>query len=203
MYHFKKSLLALLLVATTISCHAQRDEVFVTANTNLCPNCYNQYRMLDSIGDNAQLHLVFQRSNPKEAQKFTDKFLRITRDFDLVCDDSLFQSYSHNIFPWLHYYRDGMLLFDANLGHYDQWIPMVNWLMGEEPSKSLFMSLPDDLTMSENSRCIALKDDFLLMDYTYNELHLLDTEGHLQKTQDFSKVDFPWLYQNIFGTENT
>ena len=39
------------------------------------------------------------------------------------------------------------------------------------------------------------------MDFTYNELHLLDADFNLLKTQDFSKTDLPTLYQGIFGNE--
>ena len=195
--------MALLLVTTTISCTAQTDEVFVTANTNLCPNCYNQYRMLDSISENIPLHLVFQQSSLKKAQKFTDKFFRITRDFDLICNDSLFQAYSHNTFPWLHYYRNGTLLFDANLGQFEKWIPIINRSSKQQSLGQRLTQLPDDMVLSEDSRCISLKDNYLFMDFTYNELHLLDSEFNFLKTQDFSEVDFPTLYQGVFGDEKT
>lgn len=195
--------MALLLVTVTASCTAQNEEIFVTANTNLCPNCYNQYRMLNSISESIPLHLVFQQCSTKEAQKFTDKFLRITRDYDLICNDSLFQSYSHNIFPWLHYYQNGTLLFDANLNQHEKWTPIINRLSKQQRLGQKCTKLPNEMTLSENSRCISLKDNYLFMDFTYNELHLLDTEFTLLKTQDFSEVNFPALYQGIFGDEKT
>lgn len=203
MQNIRNGLLALLLVTTTISCTAQNEEIFVTANTNLCPNCYNQYRMLDSINEAIPLHLVFQQSSAKEAQKFTDKFLHITRDFDLVCDDSLFQAYSHNTFPWLHYYRNDTLLFDANLGQFEKWIPFINRLSKRHSLGQSLAQLPDDMVLSEDCRCISLKNNYLFMDFTYNELHLLDSEFNFMKTQDFSETDFPALYQGIFGDEKT
>lgn len=203
MQNIRKSLLALLLVTVTASCTAQSEEIFVTANTNLCPNCYNQYRMLDNISENIPLHLVFQQCSVKEAQKFTDKFLRITRNFDLICNDSLFQALSHNIFPWLHYYRNGTLLFDANLNQHEKWIPIINRLSKQQSLGQKLTKLPNEMTLSENSRCIYLKDNYLFMDFTYNELHLLDTDFILLKSQDFSEVNFPALYQGIFGDEKT
>ena len=128
MHNVRKSLLALMLVTMTISCTAQNEEVYVTANTNLCPNCFNQYRMLDSIDEAIPLHLVFQSSNLKEAKKFSDKFLHITRGFDFICDDSLYASLSHNIFPWLYYYKESVLIFDANFNQSEKWIPIINRL---------------------------------------------------------------------------
>ena len=195
--------MALLLVTMTASCAAQNEEIFVTANTNLCPNCYNQYRMLDSISKSIPLHLVFQQCNAKEAQKFTEKFFRITRDFDLICDDSLFQAYSHNIFPWLHYYQNGTLLFDANLNQHEKWTPIINRLSKQQKLGQRLTKLPDEITLSENSRCISLKNNYLFMDFTYNEIHLLDENFSLLQSQDFSKTDFPSLYQGIFGDEKT
>lgn len=203
MQHFKKSLLVLLFVSMTISCKAQTEEVFVTANTNLCPNCFNQYRMLDSIPDNIRLHLVFQQSSVKEARKFTDKFFHITRNYDLICNDSLFQAYSHNIFPWLHYYQRGVLVFDADLNHYEKWIPIINRLSNKYYLAHRIAQLPEEVTLSKESRCITLKNNYLFMDFTYHELHLFDENFRLLKSQDFSESDYPALYQRFFGDEKT
>ena len=200
MHSNRKSLLALMLVTMTISCTAQCEEVFVTANTNLCPNCFNQYRMLDSIDETIPLHLVFQNSTTKEAKKFTDKFLHIKRDFDFICDDSLYASLSHNIFPWLYYYKENVLVFDANLNQNEEWKPIINRLHKHKFDNKL-AQLPEELTLSEDSRCIPLKDKFLFMDFTYNELHLFDSNFRFLKTQDFADSDLSILYQNVFHDE--
>ena len=202
MHSNRKSLLALMLVTMTISCTAQCEEVFVTANTNLCPNCFNQYRMLDSIDETIPLHLVFQNSTTKEAKKFTDKFLHIKRDFDFICDDSLYASLSHNIFPWLYYYKENVLVFDANLNQNEEWKPIINRLHKHKFDNRL-AQLPEELTLSEDSRCIPLKDKFLFMDFTYNELQLFDSDFRFLKTQDFADSDLSILYQNVFHDEKT
>ena len=189
-----------MLVTMTISCTAQNEEVYVTANTNLCPNCFNQYRMLDSIDETIPLHLVFQNSKTKEAKKFTDKFLHIKRDFDFICDDSLYASLSHNIFPWLYYYKENVLVFDANLNQNEEWKPIINRLHKHKFDNRL-AQLPEELTLSEDSRCIPLKDKFLFMDFTYNELHLFNSDFRFLKTQDFADSDFSTLYQSVFHDE--
>ena len=192
-----------MLTLVTLSCKAQNEEVFVTANTNLCPNCFNQYRMLDSINGNIDLHLVFQCTSPKEARKFSDKFLHIERDFDLICDDTLFAKLSHGISPWIHYYKNGVLLFEAELNQHKKWTPIINRLQGRHNFGKRLTQLPDEVTLSDNSRCISLKDNYLFMDFTYNELHLLDEHFNLLQTKDFSDTDFPTLYQGIFGNGKT
>lgn len=203
MHNVRKSLLALMLVTMTISCTAQNEEVYVTANTNLCPNCFNQYRMLDSIDEAIPLHLVFQSSNPKEAKKFSDKFLHITRDFDFICDDSLYASLSHNVFPWLYYYKESVLIFDANFNQSEKWIPIINRLHEQNDFAKKIAQLPNDVILSEDSRCILLENKYLFMDFTYNELHLFDSDFRFLKTQDFADSDFSTLYQNIFHDEKT
>ena len=201
MHNIRKSLLALMLVTMTISCSAQNEEVYVTANTNLCPNCFNQYRMLDSLDETIPLHLVFQNSNPKEAKKFSDKFLHITRDFDFICDDSLYASLSHNIFPWLYYYKESVLIFDANINQSEKWIPIINRLHEQNDFAIKISKLPNDVSLSEDSRCILLGNKYLFMDFTYNELHWFDSDFRFLKTQDFADSDFSKLYQNIFHDE--
>ena len=203
MHNVRKSLLALMLVTMTISCTAQNEEVYVTANTNLCPNCFNQYRMLDSIDEAIPLHLVFQNSNPKEAKKFSDKFLHITRDFDFICDDSLYASLSHNIFPWLYYYKENVLIFDANFNQSEKWIPIINRLHEQNDFAKKIAQLPYEVILSEDSRCILLGNKYLFMDFTYNELHLFDSDFRFLKTQDFADSDFSTLYQNVFHDEKT
>lgn len=203
MHNIRKSLLALMLVTMTISCSAQNEEVYVTANTNLCPNCFNQYRMLDSLDETIPLHLVFQNSNPKEAKKFSDKFLHITRDFDFICDDSLYASLSHNIFPWLYYYKESVLIFDANISQSEKWIPIINRLHEQNDFAIKISKLPNDVSLSEDSRCILLGNKYLFMDFTYNELHWFDSDFRFLKTQDFADSDFSKLYQNIFHDEKT
>ena len=203
MHNVRKSLLALMLVTMTISCTAQNEEVYVTANTNLCPNCFNQYRMLDSIDEAIPLHLVFQSSNLKEAKKFSDKFLHITRGFDFICDDSLYASLSHNIFPWLYYYKESVLIFDANFNQSEKWIPIINRLHEQNDFAKKITQLPNDVILSEDSRCILLENKYLFMDFTYNELHLFDSDFRFLKTQDFADSDFSTLYQNIFHDEKT
>ena len=192
-----------MLVTMTISCSAQNEEVYVTANTNLCPNCFNQYRMLDSIDEAIPLHLVFQNSNPKEAKKFSDKFLHITRDFDFICDDSLYASLSHNIFPWLYYYKESVLIFDANFNQSEKWIPIINRLHEQNDFAKKIAQLPYEVILSEDSRCILLGNKYLFMDFTYNELHLFDSDFRFLKTQDFANSDFSTLYQNVFHDEKT
>lgn len=192
-----------MLVTMTISCSAQNEEVYVTANTNLCPNCFNQYRMLDSIDEAIPLHLVFQNSNPKEAKKFSDKFLHITRDFDFICDDSLYASLSHNIFPWLYYYKENVLIFDANFNQSEKWIPIINRLHEQNDFAKKIAQLPYEVILSEDSRCILLGNKYLFMDFTYNELHLFDLDFRFLKTQDFADSDFSTLYQNVFHDEKT
>ena len=192
-----------MLVTMTISCSAQNEEVYVTANTNLCPNCFNQYRMLDSIDEAIPLHLVFQNSNPKEAKKFSDKFLHITRDFDFICDDSLYASLSHNIFPWLYYYKENVLIFDANFNQSEKWIPIINRLHEQNDFAKKIAQLPYEVILSEDSRCILLGNKYLFMDFTYNELHLFDSDFRFLKTQDFADSDFSTLYQNVFHDEKT
>jgi hypothetical protein len=203
MHNIRKNLLAVLLTVITVSCTAQNEEVFVTANTNLCPNCFNQYRMLDSINDAIPLHLVFQNLNQKEAKKFTDKFLHITRDFDIVCNDSLYASLSHNIFPWLYYHKEGTLIFDANLNQYEKWIPIINRLHEQNDVGKKIAQLPDEITLSADSRCISLKDSYLFMDFTYNELHLFDPNFKHLIPQNFQNVNFPSLYHDIFDDLKT
>ena len=203
MHSNRKSLLALILVTMTISCTAQCEEVFVTANTNLCPNCFNQYRMLDSIDETIPLHLVFQNSTTKEAKKFTDKFLHIKRDFDFICDDSLYASLSHNIFPWLYYYKENVLVFDANLNQNEEWKPIINRLHEQNDFAKKIAQLPYEVILSEDSRCILLGNKYLFMDFTYNELHLFDSDFRFLKTQDFADSDLSILYQNVFHDEKT
>ena len=192
-----------MLVTMTISCTAQNEEVYVTANTNLCPNCFNQYRMLDSLDETIPLHLVFQNSNPKEAKRFSDKFLHITRDFDFICDDSLYTSLSHNVFPWLYYYKESVLIFDANFNQSEKWIPIINRLHEQNDFAKKIAQLPYEVILSEDSRCILLGNKYLLMDFTYNELHLFDSDFRFLKTQDFADSDFSTLYQNVFHDEKT
>ncbi len=192
-----------MLVTMTISCTAQNEEVYVTANTNLCPNCFNQYRMLDSLDETIPLHLVFQNSNPKEAKRFSDKFLHITRDFDFICDDSLYTSLSHNVFPWLYYYKKSVLIFDANFNQSEKWIPIINRLHEQNDFAKKIAQLPYEVILSEDSRCILLGNKYLFMDYTYNELHLFDSDFRFLKTQDFADSDFSTLYQNVFHDEKT
>ena len=203
MHNIRKSLLALMLVTMTISCTAQNEEVYVTANTNLCPNCFNQYRMLDSLDETIPLHLVFQNSNPKEAKRFSDKFLHITRDFDFICDDSLYTSLSHNVFPWLYYYKESVLIFDANFNQSEKWIPIINRLHEQNDFAKKIAQLPYEVILSEDSRCILLGNKYLFMDFTYNELHLFDSDFRFLKTQDFANSDFSTLYQNVFHDEKT
>ena len=192
-----------MLVTMTISCTAQNEEVYVTANTNLCPNCFNQYRMLDSLDETIPLHLVFQNSNPKEAKRFSDKFLHITRDFDFIFDDSLYTSLSHNVFPWLYYYKKSVLIFDANFNQSEKWIPIINRLHEQNDFAKKIAQLPYEVILSEDSRCILLGNKYLFMDYTYNELHLFDSDFRFLKTQDFADSDFSTLYQNVFHDEKT
>ena len=192
-----------MLVTMTISCTAQNEEVYVTANTNLCPNCFNQYRMLDSLDETIPLHLVFQNSNPKEAKRFSDKFLHITRDFDFICDDSLYTSLSHNVFPWLYYYKESVLIFDANFNQSEKWIPIINRLHEQNDFAKKIAQLPYEVILSEDSRCILLGNKYLFMDFTYNELHLFDSDFRFLKTQDFADSDFSTLYQNVFHDEKT
>ena len=71
----KKLLLFYILLGLMACSHKPDTEVIVTANTNLCPNCYNEYRFLDSIGEDCKLHLLFQSTNQNEAQKFFKKHL--------------------------------------------------------------------------------------------------------------------------------
>lgn len=203
MNNIRKTLLAVLLTATAVSCKAQNKEVFVTANTNLCANCFNQYRMLDSINGDIDLHLVFHNTTPKEARKFSDKFLHIERDFDLVCDDSLFAQLSHGINPWIHYYKNGVLVFDAELNQNEKWTPVLNRLSKLQNIGRRLTQLPDEITLSDDSRCISMNGNYLFMDFTYNELHLLDDSFNLLQTKDFSDTDFPSLYQGIFGDAKT
>ena len=192
-----------MLVTMTISCTAQNEEVYVTANTNLCPNCFNQYRMLDSLDETIPLHLVFQNSNPKEAKRFSDKFLHITRDFDFICDDSLYTSLSHNVFPWLYYYKESVLIFDANFNQSEKWIPIINRLHEQNDFAKKIAQLPYEVILSEDSRCILLGNKYLFMDFTYNELHLFDSDFRFLKTQDFANSDFSTLYQKVFHDEKT
>lgn len=192
-----------MLVTMTISCTAQNEEVYVTANTNLCPNCFNQYRMLDSLDETIPLHLVFQNSNPKEAKRFSDKFLHITRDFDFICDDSLYTSLSHNVFPWLYYYKESVLIFDANFNQSEKWIPIINRLHEQNDFAKKIAQLPYEVILSEDSRCILLGNKYLFMDFTYNELHLFDSDFRFLKIQDFADSDFSTLYQNVFHDEKT
>ena len=156
--------------------------------------------MLDSLDETIPLHLVFQNSTTKEAKKFTDKFLHITRDFDFICDDSLYTSLSHNVFPWLYYYKENVLVFDANLNQNEEWKPIINRLHKHKFDNRL-AQLPEELTLSEDSRCIPLKDKFLFMDFTYNELQLFDSDFRFLKTQDFADSDLSILYQNVFHDE--
>ena len=187
-----------------ISCSHKPDvEVIVTANTNLCPNCYNEYRFLDSIGEDCTLQLLFQKTNQKEAQKFAGKFLKINRNYDIVCNDSLFKSLTHNIFPWLYLYKDGELVFDAELGQSEKWIPVLKKLQHENVFEDKAGKLPEDVALSANNRCISLKDNYILMDFAYHELHLFDKDFKHIARQDFSKTDLEKLYLDIFGDGKT
>ncbi len=203
MHIIRKSLLAIMLAVITASCTAQNEEVFVTANTNLCSNCFNQYRMLDSINGNIALHLVFQNTNPKEARKFSDKFLHIERDFDLICNDSLFAKLSHGVSPWIHYYKNGVLLFDAELNQHKKWTPILNRLSEQQNIGRRLTQLPDEITLSDDSKCISLNGNYLFMDFTYNELHFLDENFNHLQTKVFTDTDFPSVYQGIFGNGKT
>ena len=125
--------------------HKPDIEVIVTANTNLCPNCYNEYRFLDSISEDCNLHLLFETTDPNEAQKFSDKFLKISRSYDIVCDDSMFDSLTHNIFPWLYLYKDGKLVFDAELNQSKKWIPVLKKLQHDNAFEDKVVKLPEDI----------------------------------------------------------
>ena len=185
------------------SCNFFGQEVFVTANTNLCPNCYNQYRILDSINEVIPMHLVFQQTNMKEARKFADKFFKIRRSFDIICNDSIFADFSHNIFPWIYYYEEGGLLFDTELSHSEKWIPIIDRLLERRNFGQEVARLPDEMSLSNNSRCISLKHGFVFLDFTYHELYFIDSSLHLQKTKDFSDSDIPAIYRSIFKNETT
>lgn len=199
----KKLLLFYILLCSMSCSHKQDIEVVVTANTNLCPNCYNEYRFLDSIGEDCKLHLLFQTTNPNEAQKFSDKFLKISRSYDIVCDDSMFDSLTHNIFPWLYLYKDGKLVFDAELNQSKKWIPVLKKLQNTGSFGLVTAKLPDDVVLSEQNRCISLNDNYLIMDFAYHELHLFDKDFKHVASQDFSKTDLEKLYFNIFGDRKT
>lgn len=183
--------------------HKQDIEVIVTANTNLCPNCYNEYRFLDSISEDCNLHLLFETTNPNEAQKFSDKFLKISRNYDIICDDSMFDSLTHNIFPWLYLYKDGKLVFDAELNQSKKWIPVLKKLQHDNAFEDKVIKLPEDIVLSASNRCISLNDNHLFMDFAYHELHLFDKDFKHVASQDFSKTDLEKLYFNIFGDRKT
>ena len=53
---------------------SQNKELFITANTNICTNCFGEYQLLDAIGKQTDLRLVFQNNEKKSASKFADKF---------------------------------------------------------------------------------------------------------------------------------
>lgn len=199
-----KKLLLFCISLCVISCSHKPDvEVIVTANTNLCPNCYNEYRFLDSIGEDCTLQLLFQKTNQKEAQKFAGKFLKINRNYDIVCNDSLFKSLTHNIFPWLYLYKDGELVFDAELSQSEKWIPVLKKLQHENAFEDKVIKLPEDIVLSASNRCIPLNDNNLFMDFAYHELHLLDKDFKHIARQDFSKTDLEKLYLDIFGDRKT
>ena len=199
-----KKLLLFCISLCVMSCSHKPDvEVIVTANTNLCPNCYNEYRFLDSIGEDCTLQLLFQKTNQKEAQKFAGKFLKINRNYDIVCNDSLFKSLTHNIFPWLYLYKDGELVFDAELGQSEKWLPVLKKLQHENAFEDKAGRLPEDVVLSASNRCISLKDNYILMDFAYHELHLLDKDFKHIARQDFSKTDLEKLYLDIFGDRKT
>lgn len=199
-----KKLLLFSILLTAMACSHKPDiEVIVTANTNLCPNCYNEYRFLDSISEDCKLHLLFQSTNPNEAQKFADKFLKISRNYDIICDDTLFKSLSHNIFPWLYLYKDGELVFDAELNQSEKWIPILKKLQNASSFGLVTAKLPDDMVLSGQNRCISLNDNYLIMDFAYHELHLFDKDFKHVASQDFSKTDLEKLYFNIFGDRKT
>lgn len=199
----KKLLLFYILLGLMACSHKQDIEVVVTANTNLCPNCYNEYRFLDSISEDCSLHLLFQTTNPKEAQKFSDKYLKINRNYDIICYDTLFKSLSHNIFPWLYLYKDGELVFDAELNQSKKWIPILKKLQNAGSFGLVTAKLPDDVVLSEQNRCISLNDNYLIMDFSYHELHLFDENFKHIFSQDFSKADIEKLYLDIFGDKKT
>ena len=199
-----KKLPLFFILLTAMACSHKPDiEVVVTANTNLCPNCYNEYRFLDSISEDCNLHLLFETTNPNEAQKFSDKFLKISRNYDIVCDDSLFDSLTHNIFPWLYLYKDGELVFDAELNQSKKWIPVLKKLQNTGSFGLVTAKLPDDVVLSEQNRCISLNDNYLIMDFSYHELHLFDKNFKHIFSQDFSKTDLEKLYFDIFGDRKT
>lgn len=199
-----KKLLLFSILLTAMACSHKPDiEVIVTANTNLCPNCYNEYRFLDSISEDCNLHLLFETTNPNEAQKFSDKFLKISRNYDIICDDSMFDSLTHNIFPWLYLYKDGELVFDAELNQSEKWIPILKKLQNTGSFGLVTAKLPDDVVLSEQNRCISLNDNYLIMDFSYHELHLFDENFKHIFSQDFSKADIEKLYLDIFGDRKT
>ena len=178
-------------------------EIFVTANTNLCPNCYNQFRMLDEIEASIPLHLVFMQGNRTEARRFADKFFHVNRDYDILCDDSLYHQLTHNIYPWLYLYKNDTLIFDAALEHHEQWVPIIQQLIAEKSTGTAINKLPNNISITDDSRCIALNDNYLFFDFTFNELILLDKNFNHVRTQDFATADFPTLYHNIFKDEKT
>ncbi len=199
-----KKLLLFSILLTTMACSHKPDiEVIVTANTNLCPNCYNEYRFLDSISEDCNLHLLFETTDPNEAQKFSDKFLKISRSYDIVCDDSMFDSLTHNIFPWLYLYKDGKLVFDAELNQSKKWIPVLKKLQHDNAFEDKVVKLPEDIVLSASNRCITLNDNNLFMDFAYHELHLFDKDFKHVASQDFSKTDLEKLYFDIFGDRKT
>ena len=203
MKRYQLTTIICILCIIMYSCNSFGQEIFVTANSNLCPNCYNQYRMLDSIDEAIPIHLVFQKTNVKEARKFADKFFKIKRSFDIICNDSVFANFSHNIFPWIYYNKDRRLLLDAELGRSDKWIPIVKSLSKRKSIGQEIAQLSENMALSNDSRCVSLKENFIFLDFSYHELHLFGSNFQLLKTQDFSNSNIPAVYHSIFKDETT
>ena len=150
--------------------------------------------MLDAIDEQTDLRLVFQNNDKKSASKFADKFFHISRPFEIICNDSLYNQLSHNTIPWVYYYENGQLIFESALTEIDFWTPYIN---GDKISQ-MISKLPDNIILSEKVLFMPYHEGFVIADFSYNEIHFFDGKWNFIRTQDFSNLNMEGFYQSVF-----
>lgn len=191
---YKTTLFCVISCLITSCSFSQNKELFITANTNICPNCYGEYQLLNAFDEKTDLQLVFQNNDKKSASKFADKFFHISRPFEIICNDSLYNQLSHNTIPWFYYYENGQLVFESALTEIEFWTPYIN---GDKISQKI-LQLPDNIILSEKIRFMPCHEGFVIADFSYNEIHYFDGKWNFIKTQDFSNLDMEGFYQSVF-----
>ena len=189
--NYKLTLCCMIGFLITSCSFSQNKELFITANTNICTNCFGEYQLFNAFDEQIDLRLVFRNNDKKSASKFADKFFHIGRPFEIICNDSLYNQLSHNTIPWVYYYENNQLVFESALTEIEFWTPYIN---GDKISQKI-SKLPDNIILSEKIRFMPYQEGFVIADFSYNEIHFFDGKWNFIWTQDFSNLNMEGFYQ--------